>query len=610
VSELSLGVGYSALPSRLWSVTVRRHGERRFEPANIVQSEEPLTIASVDLVLSAFLPDDVPRVVPLKPGDPSPDDWPGIESIETWRHLLAEDELREGSVAQSTRYESGILPVGTGALARFVNGSVVSLAWHDPGFVVVDLRDVADARVRHKRSQKADSLITEARRSRPGVWPFNRVRSWIEWHVVSGQDCLYGHGETPLRFRRGTLRIAEGATYAVGTVVRFAGRRGKLSQDPTFARRLSYWTQTHSALSDEVKNIEEAPTSDPPVHASVYVHGTVSCGIRYAPLLKDVMPGAKFRFEHDTFLPLQDNAERLADQIERSTAVIHPGGRLHLIGHSRGGLVARRAAAVLMTRFPQIRDQIDITTLGTPHGGTPLAGASVLAIKGLLRSGVLGAGLLGVPDPVSAALPYLIAGRRQRPDGLAAMAVGSGELAAMNSKEAHSEPDCASFAGIFDLDRDPAAIGPRLKHAFGRGVFRGEPNDLVVSEKSATRWGVPLHASGSCGHSDYLTNFTVRLHLDTLSGSSAAVRAGAALARLRETTGLNQAEALEHVRAAAGKPLVATIEELEAGRNWVRAEREKLSRWGWALARDRNPQVKAGDLLQRILDLDNLDVRP
>jgi hypothetical protein len=87
------------------------------------------------------------------------------------------------------------------------------------------------------------------------------------------------------------------------------------------------------------------------------------------PLLGQV---ATWRFEHDAFLPLMHNVRHLVEAIE--TAM--PAGeefsgaacRIALIAHSRGGIVAGIAAAVLRQRRPDLK--LRLFAFGTPHRGT------------------------------------------------------------------------------------------------------------------------------------------------------------------------------------------------------------------------------------------------
>lgn len=78
--------------------------------------------------------------------------------------------------------------------------------------------------------------------------------------------------------------------------------------------------------------------------------------------------------------PIEAVAARVHDKIERLTR--QGVEAVHLVGHSKGGLVAR--ACVQLYGGARIRS---VTTLGTPHHGTPTAAVAVaLTGFGLLRS--------------------------------------------------------------------------------------------------------------------------------------------------------------------------------------------------------------------------------
>lgn len=73
----------------------------------------------------------------------------------------------------------------------------------------------------------------------------------------------------------------------------------------------------------------------------------------------------------------EKRARRLADQIERA----FPDEPIHLIGHSMGGLDARRLLANAEWR----RRVLSLTTIGTPHLGTALADYAKLRVGRIYR---------------------------------------------------------------------------------------------------------------------------------------------------------------------------------------------------------------------------------
>ncbi|MEW6368333.1 MAG: alpha/beta fold hydrolase [Acidobacteriota bacterium] len=68
------------------------------------------------------------------------------------------------------------------------------------------------------------------------------------------------------------------------------------------------------------------------------------------------------------FAPIDELSKYLAEDLTRIMAA-HPAGRIALVAHSMGGLVARSAL-----RDPALAARVGVlVTLGSPHNGTPLA---------------------------------------------------------------------------------------------------------------------------------------------------------------------------------------------------------------------------------------------
>jgi triacylglycerol lipase len=78
--------------------------------------------------------------------------------------------------------------------------------------------------------------------------------------------------------------------------------------------------------------------------------------------------------------PIDRLTERIAEKIE-NLAARHGFERLHVVGHSKGGILARR----YVQHFGGERRVKSVITLGTPHHGTPTA------LAGVALSRVLGA---------------------------------------------------------------------------------------------------------------------------------------------------------------------------------------------------------------------------
>jgi hypothetical protein len=76
-----------------------------------------------------------------------------------------------------------------------------------------------------------------------------------------------------------------------------------------------------------------------------------------------------WRFEHDTFLPVRHNIDRLLRWFGSTVQADGAGGRVVLIAHSRGGNVVRFALPELGKRFGPAW-QFSAITAGSPHTGT------------------------------------------------------------------------------------------------------------------------------------------------------------------------------------------------------------------------------------------------
>ncbi|MGE4232897.1 MAG: esterase/lipase family protein [Bacteriovoracia bacterium] len=110
----------------------------------------------------------------------------------------------------------------------------------------------------------------------------------------------------------------------------------------------------------------------------VFVHGLGVKGQMYewfVPLQKMLKKsGYEVLIAHLPFGgTIEEGAEALRKEIER----LVPHGPYHLVGHSRGGLIARFALAMfgLSELDPETLENrcVSLTTLGTPHYGSPIA---------------------------------------------------------------------------------------------------------------------------------------------------------------------------------------------------------------------------------------------
>ncbi len=147
------------------------------------------------------------------------------------------------------------------------------------------------------------------------------------------------------------------------------------------------------------------PRSAKPIHI-VFVHGGLSCCfdafVDLFPRIRTslvetgvaVQMVSMLRFEHDTYQPIRNNAERLCALVMQKLAP-EDGGEcpdLLFIAHSRGGLVARLASDLLIDRANWSKERLEVFTYGSPHRGTPFFESEVtFMVDRLIRWGGIAA---------------------------------------------------------------------------------------------------------------------------------------------------------------------------------------------------------------------------
>lgn len=226
----------------------------------------------------------------------------------------------------------------------------------------------------------------------------------------------------------------------------------------------------------------------------VFVHGTASTCVKYLRPLASLQ-GRLVRFEHDTYMPIGDNATELAELVGKKLS-----GRVVLVGHSRGGLVARRAAGLLASS----QRHIHLITLGTPHEGTELISTGRLLVnagfarrtlqRSMWKTGALARQLAGAhtDELVSELLSH-----RDLPRGWLDMEPGCRALREL----ANSACPCR-FASVGAISK---LAGRRLgrREKFVLGLLPREPHDMVVTYRSARAAGTRVLCGLRCDHSEY-----------------------------------------------------------------------------------------------------------
>jgi pimeloyl-ACP methyl ester carboxylesterase len=322
-------------------------------------------------------------------------------------------------------------------------------------------------------------------------------KTFFEWRaflganttILDGEETLAG-GPGPRSIKRFRISVAGLGGLLLAKIVHWGGGiENAPGHDPTFEDRLAELEAQSTDVIQTAPRLSDTQVVEDEV-ALILVHGTVASCVPAAQTLvaRGLHP---YRFEHDTFASIGSNARLLADLLMQ---VRSP--RVVIVGHSRGGLVARRAAQ-LVSRTGD-GPTIDVISAGTPHEGTPFIN-SARNVRAFWRLAVLAGDLRGVSDPWTSAMRYAMF-TRNLPIGLTAMTPGSDALELISQDGC---PCVAACGGVFD----PAAPGVSYGLAFGGGfartLFGGQQNDLVVSVTSATAGGKPFRLTEPCAHFAY-----------------------------------------------------------------------------------------------------------
>lgn len=408
---------------------------------------------------------------------------PGIDGVEAFGSRAAELVGRTGEntslTSEVVRDERTGLDV---PVLRWREGADSATVYHEPDAVVADISGLESIDI-YADGEPVDPLTT------------CEFRAFGENEVAEG-DVHIGQPHGPE-----ALSLAK----PQGLVMRIVRRGGKLitaplkePSDPFMQGRLKGSEEDFSVHDRHFPDIAEEgvkqgrlkvvrPAAAGPV--LVFIHGTFACALptlaRFPPLKIPC-----FRFEHDTFLRVNDNSDALLGAIQ----TFAPNAtHIFLVAHSRGGLVARVAGIELEKK----RIKTSVLTFGTPHHGTPVANAGIRSYEALLNGGRTAVRAIPVWDAVSRAGRYLIGWRLSwtAPRGIEAMLPGNDFLRTL------SEPSSLrSWGG--DYRGQSTSQGLRYAQTAADGTFGGLPNDLVVSTASALGAGTSMPAL-SCNHFDF-----------------------------------------------------------------------------------------------------------
>jgi hypothetical protein len=296
---------------------------------------------------------------------------------------------------------------------RASGGAPIAAAWHEDHFAVLEFPSgLSHVEVQYLENTSAKVNRQVARRvinqERP-LWRRLRIQTVTEldWFCYAGENTMRADGSEPVRegvlARPKSVQIETGGrpgTLHLKPWQWVGDRLTKPGKDPEWLNRLGAYTQALDPMGLVDQHPELAAVGDYTVtDPIVWVHGTVSCGLAHLRQLLRIVPYGRtvYRFEHDTFRDIDENIDQLVDQLRRKVSA--DTSRVILIGHSRGGLVARGAARELAPDHPEV--DFEVVTLGTPHTGTPLVNAGARVLRGLVAMTSFGIGVSPIrPKPV------------------------------------------------------------------------------------------------------------------------------------------------------------------------------------------------------------------
>jgi hypothetical protein len=236
-----------------------------------------------------------------------------------------------------------------------------------------------------------------------------------------------------------------------------------------------------------------------------------------ATALRQWVPDRRIvRFEHDTWHDIADNSDVLAQQVARIRA-----NDVTFIAHSRGGLVARRAAEKLTSQgWAGGR----VIALGTPFAGTELVDQARGGLLGATATfGALRVFVGGALDPISRLASLMF---RKLPIGIEQMGPRSSFITGYPGPR--DTAHVFAFAGNVDAEGsvEVRGIAGSALHGLARAGYgrRGDPGDLVVSVASAKAGAAANQAhTVASDHFSYFAQKEVEDHIRQLAAGSPLV---------------------------------------------------------------------------------------
>ena len=428
----------------------------------------------------------------------------GRDAIELWSRLAQEEADAFGWASSSTikALEEALALYPHIEAASTVPVKPVTLAWHDHTGVIIPIKESDGALLIEYVPTIRDITRIERLRHRYAT-PDHVLETFLDWRGYFGTESLVVDGWRTMRLAgHGYLSSLRGTIgFVVGTVLRRLTKpQLTLADDPTMKSRLIRMSEKYPNV---IERCPDLAAIDAVEHdcAMVFVHGTVSCGIQcLKDIYKDFHPKSVYRYEHDTFRSITENACELAKLVRSRIRA----KRLLLAAHSRGGLVARLALDDLLQNG--YSGDIHVYTFGTPHLGTPLVAMGGKALNLLYRLGEDVVGSLPLMTPLSKGWSYL-SDTPVLPRGIEVMGENSDAMELLrwlgNSGRVHS------WGSDFDIKTAaPSGFGVFIEGAL-LGAFGERLHDLVVPTTSALGFGIPKPVL-NCSHVHYFAQQQVR----------------------------------------------------------------------------------------------------
>ncbi|GAA1982241.1 hypothetical protein GCM10009718_19270 [Isoptericola halotolerans] len=425
---------------------------------------------------SASIPDDTERSDEL---------WFDVDDHEGWLWTRLRD-LESGRSAVTVRSPDAFVAVLPPGVSE----------------VVLDLTEDVDLDGAFLR----DALDTATIRGWEGP---HDVEVGIDWRTYAGSGTAVTDGDETADPSDPRVRIRMSRLGRAGYLVgRLFGRSSATtftgSRDPSRGARLALHGRAQPQVVVEAPELDDA---DPARRAIVVVHGTMGCAIPLAGTVLAAVRGAGvaapvLRFEHDTWLPIWESVEALVAGVGRlgATSVL-------LVGHSRGGLVARDAGILLADDGVAV----ETLTLGAPFDGTPLIGVAERGRRGLAAGlAALRASAGPVVDGLTRAVLREL--RHQLPEGIRDMHPRSSCLGRLRATPGPSFVAAAGAVAPDGEGDDSWGVSPSFFH----GLFDGE-NDRVVAASSASAARGAISLPVRCDHSSYLHERAVRDQIAALA---------------------------------------------------------------------------------------------